>query len=145
MSEGTSFDVRIDDGATASLVALAKRIGNLDPALDEIGASQVTEVQQRFEDQKDADGQAWKPLAASTLLRRKAPNPRILRMTGDLYDSVTHQVLSLRGVRVGSNRAYARLHQFGGENVPARPYLGVSSEGMKEIRAILADHVGAGA
>lgn len=146
---GVSMNVAIDDGATASLRAIAARIKNLDPALDEIGASQVTETQQRFEDQVGPDGKKWVSLSAVTLEKRKAPRPQILREKGELYDSITHAVLSLRGVKVGTNRRYARIHQLGGKagrgrkvSIPARPYLGLSPAGEKEILEILSDHVG---
>lgn len=148
MSEGgVSFDVSISDGASAAVRALAERIRDLDPALDEIGASQVTEVQDRFEHARDPKGKPWQPLSPITIAQRKAPSPKILRLTGNLYDSVTHQVLSKRGVRIGTNRRYARLHQLGGETsrgvkIPARPFLGLSEAGEKEIIAILNDHVG---
>lgn len=148
---GVSLEVKIDDGASPSLLNIAKRIQNLNPALDEIGASQVTEVQDRFEHEKGPDGKAWKPLSEVTLGQRRAPSPRILRLTGNLYDSITHQVVSMQGVRVGTNRRYGRIHQLGGKagrgkqvEIPARPYLGLSAEGEKEILAILSDHVGAG-
>lgn len=149
MSEGVSTSVSLDDkAANADLAALAKRIKDLDPVLDEIGASQVTEVQHRFEQQAGPDGAKWTGLAARTLARRGGDNPKILRDQGNLYDSVTHKVDSGVAVAIGTNRRYARIHQLGGKagpgrrvTIPARPYLGLSDEGRKEVVAILEDHL----
>lgn len=150
MSEaGVSMMVAINDGATPSFAAIVRRVAKLDPALDEIGSFLVTETQQRFEGEEDADGRKWVPLSELTLAKRSAKTPKILRERGDLYDSITHAVLSLRGVQVGTNRRYARIHQLGGKagrghkvTIPARPYLGISAAGEKEVEQILADHVG---
>lgn len=131
----------------AILSMLAMRVANPDPALDEIGAMLVTETQHRFEEEKDPDGHKWDRLAAATIAVRGS-GAKILRHRANLYDSVTHAVDSRVDVRVGTNKKYARIHQFGGPaglghsvEIPARPYLGISDEGAKEVEAILRDHI----
>lgn len=142
--EGVSIKLSVDDAkvkATFSRVAAA--LDDLGPLLDDLGSSQVTEVQHRFEEQEGPDGKRWKPLAASTLARR-GPSAKILRDKANLYDSITHEPDAKHGaVRVGSNKVYARIHQLGGDagkgkkvKIPARPYLGVSGEGLKEMDRI---------
>lgn len=144
---GVSLNLTTSDGASAEIKALAARIANLDPALDEIGASQVTEVQVRFERQQGPDGKKWKGLAARTLMKR-SNDAKILRDQGNLYDSVTHEVQAGVAVAIGTNKRYARIHQLGGLAgrgrkvfIPARPYLGLSEDGRKEVLNILRDHV----
>jgi phage virion morphogenesis protein len=161
-----ALEVKVDEGEVGkALEALARRAVDLDPVLDEIGASQVTEVQQRFEGEHGPDGAKWAPLAASTVAkrgrrsgsarrdkrgrfqRRGAGGAKILRDQGNLYDSVSHAVFS-GGVKIGANTPYARIQQLGGRAgrghaalIPARPYLGVSDEGAREMIAIVHDHL----
>jgi phage virion morphogenesis protein len=95
------------------------------------------------------NGVAWQALSAATL-KKRGPNARILRDRGNLYDSITHLVAG-RAVRIGTNRKNSRIHQLGGDtgrehkvHIPARPYLGISDEGRKEVLAILKAHVAEG-
>ncbi len=147
---GVVIDLKADDRQVAK--ALDALWHNLSPpeikeVLDEIGASNVTETQMRFEAETDPQGRPWQGLAASTLQKRRQANPRILRDQANLYDSITHRVGS-NSAEVGTNRVYARIHQLGGvagrgkkTKIPARPYLGVSREGQKEILAIVEDRL----
>lgn len=159
-----SLDIKLDEGEVGrALRGLAARVLDLDPVLDDIGASQVTEVQQRFEGQHGPDGTKWKPLAPSTRAKRgrtgggrrakrgrfhqRGGSAKILRDQGNLYDSISHAVFS-GGVKIGANTPYARIQQLGGRAgrghaalIPARPYLGVSEEGKREMLAIIHDHL----
>jgi phage virion morphogenesis protein len=135
-------DVTGDKAAQAALQLLVFRMTDMDPVFDEIGASNVTETQQRFQEEKDPEGKAWQ------ITERKASEGgNILRDGADLYDSVTHRVV-FHGVEIGANRPYARIHQLGGEagrghatEIVARPYLGVSAEGRVEIRRIVEEYL----
>jgi len=154
MSEAVGVSVTTtieDDSISPELARLARAIKNVDPALEEIGSSQVTEVQWRFEQAQGPDGIAWKSLADITREAREkkgATKPQILRDTNNLYDSVTYKVLPGEATQIGTNKAYARIHQFGGlagrglkVEIPARPYLGLSESGRQEVLAILRDHI----
>lgn len=149
---GVSVQVVSDDQISEGLkrIALKFQPRKLASVLDEIGASNVTETQHRFETETDPAGEKWADLSEERKEERRARGQtklHILRDRVDLYDSITHKV-HLAGVAVGTNRVYARIHQLGGEagrgrkvRIPARPYLGVSAAGRKEILAIIADHV----
>lgn len=152
---GVSLNVALDNRVSAGLkkLALSFRPSELAKVLDEIGASNVTETQMRFEAEAGPDGKKWQRFAFQLPRTPPVPkwrhqsNPKLLRDTGNLYDSVTHKVHML-GVTVGTNRVYARIHQLGGTagrgrkvTIPARPYLGVSAEGQREMLQILTDHV----
>ena len=69
-------------------------------------------VQQGFEGQHAPDGTPWQPLSKSTVRKRGSANP-ILRVSGRM--SRTHLRVSAQGAEVGSNLAYAAIHQYGGE------------------------------
>lgn len=149
---GVSLNVPIQgDTISPALALIAKRVKDIDPLLDEIGASLETSTQQRFEAATDPEGKPWKRLAAATIAIRGS-GAQILRWKGELYDSVTHAVAPGSGVRVGTNRKYARIHQLGGRagrghkvEIPARPFLGISAEDQKEIDTLAKDYLGAGA
>jgi phage virion morphogenesis protein len=148
---GVSMSVEFDSSdVDRALVELLKNVKNIDAALDEIGGSQVAETQQRFELERDPQGKRWRGLARSTLEKRSKKGgtaARILRDDAELYDSIVHRVAG-RGVRWGSNRIYARIHQLGGQagrgrrvRIEPRPFLGLSEEGKREIVEILRDHI----
>lgn len=148
MSKGIAFEVQVTDPVTKSIMRQLKRLRDINPVLEEIGASNLTETQMRFEAEKDPEDQAWQELSDATLEYRKGAPPRILRDQGNLYDSLTYSVLPYRSVSVGTNKTYARIHQLGGlagrrrrTKIPARPYLGLSKEGAREILDIVTDHL----
>ena len=122
-----------------------------------IGAALVKTTQERFERGRDPQGSPWKPwtraYAAVTTSRG------ILRGSLALQHSITFKVEG-SGVRVGSNRIYAGVHQFGativpktrkalvfhlGERVvfakkvtiPARPYLGFGPPDRAAVHEIV--------
>lgn len=139
-----------DDAVRTALARVQARTGNLEPMLDVVGAAQVTSTQERFEAQRGPDGQAWRGLAERTLELRQArgaSSPQILRDSGELYDSLTHQAEPTQ-VAWGSNRAYARIHQLGGQagrgrksTIPAREFLGLSDDDRAEVLRIAREHV----
>jgi len=137
--------IRVDDQVSKELRALMARVGNVDPALDEIGGSQVAEVQTRFEGERGPDGAGWVGLSKHTLKKKRGPS--ILRERGGLFASQTHEV-SGGQVAIGTNSPIAGIHHFGGQagrnlavTIPARPFLGLSEDGKAEILAILREHV----
>lgn len=113
MARGVGIKITVDD---KPLVALFTRIAQAgeDPSdlLDDIGASEVVSVQQRFETETDPSGRKWVPLRPATI-RAKRGDTRILRRRGRLFGSITHNATATY-VDVGTNvRDYAAVHQFG--------------------------------
>jgi phage virion morphogenesis protein len=149
---GASFQVSLNDDARATINALL--LQSLHLPMKEIGAALLTSTQQRFENEESPEGDPWKDLAISTQLRRTSKtsirgNEHKLRDKGLLYASLTY-IASDFEVAVGSNRKYAAIQQFGGTDdmppgpagVPARPYLGLSSDDEIEVGDILIEHLG---
>jgi phage virion morphogenesis protein len=109
----------LDAGAAQRAIArLGERARNLAPAMREIGSGVVDDARLRFRDSKDPYGAPWQRLKASTLAaRRKGSGPgqaKPLLDTGRLRNSVTYRVDGPDAVVVGTNVAYAAIHQFGG-------------------------------
>ena len=102
------------DGLEIALAGLGARATDLRPAMDEIGAMLMTSTDMRFERQVDPEGAAWTPNAPSTAKQKaKVGHELILQMSGRLRGSITRQAES-NSVTVGTNLAYARIHQLGG-------------------------------
>jgi phage virion morphogenesis protein len=116
---------------TAQLKALHKKVKkaseeDLFPLLDAIGDQQANSARRRIiETKKDPSGAPWKPWSPNYARTRHGGNT-LLRDTGALVDSMTHQVDAPgKAVNVGSNLVYAATHQYGDptRKIPARPFL----------------------
>jgi phage virion morphogenesis protein len=134
-----------------------------------VGEALVSSTIERFNAQRDPTGKPWAALSvASTFgsLRRKdftkrgqirKASERKLKMrkilidTARLRNSISSKAVG-NVVAVGTNVAYARVHQMGGEagrkkarvTIPARPFLGVSDADKREIKRIVDDEIAGG-
>ena len=132
-------------GVTATLItegldAAIKRLSRLNgfkmaELTDAAGAILESSTRDRFDTKAAPDGAAWVPWSEAYDETREAHHS-LLVGEGDLCDSIASY--SIGGeVHVGSNLVYAAHHHFGGDEIgsgiPARPYLGVSSEDERDI------------
>lgn len=124
-----------------------------------------TSTRERFKDQRDPDGNAWKKS-----IRAERDNGTTLSHTARLKNSIKSKA-SMDGFAVGTNTIYARTHQFGEKGramtiraktskglvfkigdrwirkrqvkvnikIPARPFLGINEADMLEIKGTLED------
>lgn len=83
-----------------------------------IGMALIRGTQRRFTQQVSPEGQAWQKLLPAYAAIKRGPG--ILRASGMLFKSITAQT-SPEIVRVGTNRIYARVHQFGAVIKPKSP------------------------
>lgn len=118
---------------------------------------------ERFRQGRDPEGRRWK-----TSIRAAASGGRTLIDTAQLRNSIKAHS-DEKGFAVGTNVKYAGTHQFGDSNrtiraktrkglrfqvggrwvtkkqvkvsIPARPYLGLSSEDMEEIKATVQEFI----
>lgn len=161
---GAAITVDVDDREwRAAFKRLRKRMKDLSPVMDEIGASLERSTVRRFETGTAPSGVPWKPSQ-----RAGEQAGQTLVDTGRLRDSLGRQA-SEDEVIVGTNVVYAAIHQFGGKTppvvirprrkkalfwpglkhpvkkvqhpgsrVPARPFLGISSSDERRIGRIFA-------
>ena len=158
---------KIDDRAIQrELQRLEKRAGNLHPCLANIGQYLVESTQERFTKEEDPEGKKWAALKQSTKDSKK--HAKILTESSGLRDSVIYAVRN-NGLRVGTNKEYGATHQFGRDKmpghkravptafgkklkfpvwaevkgydpkIPARPFLGFSTEDRQIIMEIIED------
>lgn len=123
--------------------------------LDSVGRMVQLQTRRRIMTEKTApDGSAWTPN------RRKTPT---LYASGALHDSIDY-IVGAGQITVGSPLPNARIHQLGGEikpkngealsfmagneritvksvTMPARPYIGISTDNAREIEAVVNDFV----
>lgn len=116
----------------------------------------------RFDAGVGPDGKKWKKS-----IRAKTEGGQTLVNTADLKNSI-HAMAASDMAAVGTNKVYARTHQFGDErtirsrrkkalafqiggkwvsrksvkvDIPPRPYMGIDDADLAEIRATIADFI----
>lgn len=166
---GAAIQVEIDDReVTQALAELISRGQHLEPVLNNIGEALINSTQARFETETDPEGRRWPQNADSTLikyLRRRGGltkkrtltqkgakalgAKKILRDSGYLADFLRPQVDG-DTLLVGTDRKYGAMQQFGGTkaqwphlwgDIPARPFLGLSTSDRAEVLDILSDYL----
>ena len=104
------------------LDGMIKRLENLQPALEPAADALVKLVDDSFLNAQTPWGDAWKPLAESTIRRKGSSRPLV--DSGVLKNSITAKAEKLR-ILLGTNVPYAGFHQFGTPNIPKREFLPV--------------------
>nr|DAK32260.1 MAG TPA: virion morphogenesis protein [Caudoviricetes sp.] len=122
---------------SANLHALQTRLGgDLTPLMDAIGLLLENSTRERFETKRDPEGISWAQLKPKTIERKRNQNGSIrggiLVDRADLRKSITY-FANTQSVTVGSDRQYSQYHQTGTEHMPARRFLGLTTEDVKEI------------
>lgn len=123
-----------------ALARVAAVLSHPEHMMDRIGSHLVASTLRRFERERAPDGTPWLRSA-----RAVAEGGRTLTDTGRLRGSIAHTLTDGgHGIEVGSNVAYASLHQFGGRagrgrraRIPARPYLGIDQRDREAIDRIV--------
>jgi phage virion morphogenesis protein len=121
MIEVTTDTVAFD----SSLQQLQKRLGNLKPLMQEMGAIVENKVRDRRETRTDPDGDPWAPWKASTIATYPAGGRgKLLERTGAMWDrSGPGWKATADSVRIGFDKAYATYHEFGTKNMARRGLL----------------------
>jgi phage virion morphogenesis protein len=145
------IEIKIDDRELQrTLHRLARRVSDLTPFFLEAEGILAESVDANFE----AEGRPkWRPLAPSTIKQRAkrghSPGP-ILAVRGDLARSITRHHDAHSAV-VGTNKVYARIHQFGGWAgrgqrvvIQARPFLTLGDDERGELLAAMLRHLARG-
>jgi len=144
------------------LTALSRRLDDMTPVMESIGAAIEAGTRLRFDREAGPDGNPWPPS-----LRAQITGGKTLQDTGALKNSLA--VDARRDVVfVGSNLIYSAIHQFGGVirpvharalvfrlasgemvvtqkvTMPARPYLGLDDDDVAGIRETLVHYLRTG-
>lgn len=135
------IQIEIDDSkVTQMLQRLIDAGQNPRPALLEVGEDLTESTKRRFETQTAPDGSRWERNSPVTIKRKGRDQP--LTGRGTLMDQINYQITSNDTLDVGSPTIYAAMQQFGGQksefpnlwgDIPARPFVGVSTEDEQSI------------
>jgi phage virion morphogenesis protein len=135
------------DRLTELLKALERKSGNLRPALVGVAAVMMDSTESNFEQEGRP---RWQDLKDSTkkARARKGKYPgKMLQVTSGLSSSVSEKVTATSAI-VGTNKAYAAIHQFGGmagrkksAEIPERPFLKITKEDIEEAERLLIRHL----
>lgn len=137
------IQIRLDaDGAIRSLAQTAENLQQGKKLYGVLGEALRTIHKQRFEkEQASPEGEKWQPLSPKYRAKKKRNADKVLIKDGHLKNLLRYQADD-NGVVFGSDRKYARLHQFGsnkasgrGSGIPARPWLGVSEKNKDYLLA----------
>jgi phage virion morphogenesis protein len=137
---------------------LAKGGASLSAPLSACGEILLSSVEENFQQEGRfssagswrGGGTRWPDLSPATKEARakqgKWPGKK-LQVSGQLAASISKNVKG-NEVTVGTNKAYAAIHQFGGQagrgrkvKIPARPFLVVQDEDVEEMMDVLGKHV----
>lgn len=127
------------------LQALLERLASIDlgDLLTQVGGVIESQTRMRISTEKRApDGSAWLRLSDERYAAIKALHSSggLLVYGGDLRDSIMFEVEG-DTLNVGSNMVYAAAHQLGHEDLPARPYLGLSKDNEDEIESVVGGYL----
>lgn len=160
----SSVSIRIE-GELDELLARVDQISGIDKAgiMQAIAEDLRTSTVERFASVQSPEGAKWKPS-----IRAAEKGGKTLTKSSVLKNSINVKADST-GAAVGTNTIYAATHQFGAERtirakngkylrftvggrwvcvpsvrvrIPARPFLGISSDDEAEIREILEEAIG---
>ncbi len=148
-------DVTLDDEALRkALKRLSEATTDTRPIMASIGEHLINTTRDRFRTQTAPDGTPWAPISEGWKRRKKRNRGKILTWRGILRGNIAYRA-SADEVLVGSPAVYAATHQFGAKagdfgatkngapipfgTIPARPFLGLSTEDTEAISRIVID------
>ena len=141
MADNKPIEIKIDNKEVLTrLQELASRGENLRPLMKNIAGIMAIATEDNFKD--EGRPEKWVDLSETTKKQRqkigKYPG-QILQVSGQLASSVSIAYDNNSAV-IGSNLAYAAIHQLGGQagknkktTIPARPYLKLTDDNFEEI------------
>jgi phage virion morphogenesis protein len=156
--------IRVEFNAKAAVAALREamtRLTDMTPTFQDVGEYLRRSTTARFQRGIDPQGRPWAPKSAATLERYKRLGYGVLTrpLIGKSRQLSTNVVLNVGRDRaeVGSNAPYAAVMQFGAARgafgqtsrggpipwgrIPARAWLGISTEDEQAIVGIVEEHL----
>ena len=143
------IEIKIDDKElNQALDKLFERTSDLRPLMKNIAGIMADAVEENFKQEGQPD--KWEELKKVTIKLRTKKGywpGKILQMRGELAVSITSEY-SEKSAIVGTNKAYAAIHQFGGNagrnkktKIEARPYLKLDEDDLYNILKTASDYL----
>lgn len=147
-----------DEEIRRKLGELQGRAADITPALRDMGEALLNSTRERFNEMRGPEGHPWKPLSEAYRERKAKNADKILTLHGYLRGTLNYRIEDAgTTLAVGSPLVYAGTMQFGAKkgqfgsmsggrsipwgNIPARPFLGISSDDKSEMLDILKKHL----
>lgn len=154
----------------AALEALRTKMGNMTPAMQDIGEHLTETSKRRFDTSTAPDGSRWAPNSQVTILSYLGGSKGNTTKSGKISAkgvgrvmgkkpligesrslmSTIHYDAKADSVEIGSPMVYAAMQQFGGSksafphlwgDIPARPFLGLSDEDERSVLDIITGYL----
>lgn len=131
-----------------ALNGLAKRTQDMRPAFQDLGEYFIESTKRRFSTKTAPDGTSWKDNSQVTI-DGKGKNDPLIGESRRLSNEIHYRAGST-SLEWGSSLVYAGMQQNGGlkaayphlwGDIPARPFLGLSSEDEAMALEILQEHL----
>lgn len=135
--------VEFDDREVqAAIGRVVQAMGNPSSLFRSMGEYLLIAHDRHFARQRAPSGTAWKALSPRYQARKKKNADKILVLEGYLSETLRYQV-GQDELLFGSNRVYAAAQHFGypRRKLPARPFLGTSTEDNQELSLIARDYL----
>ncbi len=143
------IEVTIDDTKIKkALQDLQRATGDLSPAFRAIGEQLTESTKQRFSSGTGPDGQKWADNSQVTIDRKGRNKPLV--DSGTLMAQIKDEIIGNNTLEISSTMEYSAMQQFGGTkdefshlwgDIPARPFLGISSDDESSILSTIEDHI----
>lgn len=145
MSAQISVNIDGENVMLQRLVRFEKNVSNPEPVYGKLADWFAKQQKKKFDRQGAFAGTKWSALspAYAAWKRKKVGAKPILQFSGELMDQLTKrplgvEVITKRGLVVGSDLPYAVLHQRGTPSLPSRPPLIQADNKQKqEIRSMV--------
>lgn len=142
------IEIKIDNKELNQVLdKLFEKTSNLRPLMKSIAGTMADAVEENF---KQEGRPEWAKLKDSTIKLRTQKGywpGKILQMRGELAASITSSYDETSAI-VGTNKAYAAIHQLGGNagrnkktKIEARPYLKLKEKDLDIILKITTDYL----
>ena len=134
---------------TATLARFSDNISDAEPAFQKMADFAGTIFAAQFATRGARMGTKWAPLSPNyaPIKERKYPGMPLMVATGDLRSSLAARPFGIdevtsKGMVVGTGVPYAKYHQTGGGNLPARPLIGrINPSDRARMVKILQAHI----
>lgn len=137
------IDYQFEDRQVVDLLdQLSRQLDDMQPVFADIGEYLLLAHDEHFDAQEAPDGTPWEPLDPKYQARKKKNQDLILVLDEYLRGTLAYNADS-DSLEFGTPRIQGATHHFGDPDrgIPARPWLGVSDDGEREILEILSDHL----
>lgn len=143
------IEIKIDNKELNQVLdKLFEKTTDLRPLMKSIAGTMANAVEENF---KQEGRPEWAKLKDSTIKLRTQKGywpGKILQMRGELAVSITSAYDESSAI-VGSNKEYARIHQFGGDagknkktKIEARPYLKLDEKDLNNVLNATLNYLG---